>query len=168
MVDLSNIDLKILAFLESDLPLQSEPFRILSESIGISVEELLDRIYFLVENGYIRRFGAILKHQKYGYKANAMVVWKLDEEQLRKLKKIVREKKNISHAYERLTVPGKWEYNFFTMIHGKTKGELTNIIRELSESLETKEFYIYKSIKEFKKSSPVYARRILDEREKKF
>ncbi len=166
--DIDELDLKILAFLEGDLPLKPEPFKDLSNSLEISQEEVLNRINFLMQKGYIRRIGAILRHRKYGYKANAMVVWKLNEEQLKKIRKFVEKKREISHAYERVTIQGKWEYNFFTMIHGRNKKEPMKIIREIVQLLGTQEYAIYKSVKEFKKSSPVYARRLLNEREKKF
>ena len=38
-------------------------------------EVVLAAIRGLMENGYIRRFGATLRHQQSGFEANALVAW---------------------------------------------------------------------------------------------
>ena len=70
---LTELDKKIIASIQGDIPITERPYLEIAEKLGISEEILLESLQKLCDNGVIRRFGATLRHQKTGYEANAMV-----------------------------------------------------------------------------------------------
>ena len=77
---IEEIDKKIISQIQRDLPVHPRPFALLAEKIGISEEVFVERVKRLKEKGVIRRFGATLRHQEAGFKANAMIAWKSPED----------------------------------------------------------------------------------------
>lgn len=152
---LDDVERRIIRHLQGDLPLTPRPFAVLASKVGISEEELLERIKSLKEQGTLRRFGATLRHQLAGYKANAMVAWYVPEDDMEEIGPLMASFKEVSHCYER-KVQGTWKYNLFTMIHGRSKKECQDIARRIAEHTGIKDYVFLLSLKEFKKTSPRY------------
>jgi len=150
-----DVERRIIRHLQGDLPLTTRPFAVLAGEVGMSEEDLLERIRMLKEQGTLRRFGATLRHQLAGYKANAMVAWYVPEGNMEEIGPLMATFKEVSHCYER-KVQGKWKYNLFTMIHGKSKKECQDIARRIAENTGIKDYVLLLSLKEFKKTSPRY------------
>jgi len=150
-----NVERRIIQHLQGDLPVTPRPFAVLASRVGISEEEVLDTIKLLKERGTLRRFGATLRHQLAGYKANAMVAWCVREDSMEEIGPLMASFKEVSHCYER-TIQGKWKYNLFTMIHGRSKKECQDIARRIAEDTGVKDYILLLSLKEFKKTSPRY------------
>jgi len=146
---------KIIALLQTDIPVTKRPFLEMAEKIGITEDEFLAVVKDLNEKGLIRRFGATLKHQESGFKANAMVAWKVDEEQIEKVGAIMAGFQEITHCYRRNPAPG-WPYNFYTMIHASDEDQCRAIVQKLSRISGQTEYDILFSKKEFKKTSMTY------------
>ena len=64
-----------LRILQKDLPLIDRPFTAIADTSGLTTVQLIDLLKKLSANGILRKFGAILRHQKAGYRNNALVVW---------------------------------------------------------------------------------------------
>ena len=79
---LSDLDKKVILALQRDLEICPRPFLEVAEFLGIGEEALLAAIRSLMDRGYIRRFGATLRHQQSGYEANALVAWAVPEADL--------------------------------------------------------------------------------------
>jgi hypothetical protein len=62
----------LLRQLQGDLPVEKRPFLALASRAGMNEEAVLDTIGTLVQQGVIRKFGAILRHQRAGITRNAM------------------------------------------------------------------------------------------------
>ena len=152
------LQMMILDFVEDDLPLVSRPFEELAGKIGVPEEKIVEEVKRLMDSGVIRRFGAIVKHTRVGFKENAMVVWKMKEDQIVEIEKIVKEDRRISHVYIRKTYPGKWDYNLYTMLHARNETELAELIEKISDITGCDDFRVLRTLKEFKKSSPRYVR----------
>ncbi|NVM24454.1 MAG: Lrp/AsnC family transcriptional regulator [Desulfobacterales bacterium] len=150
-----DVERRIIRHLQGDLPLTTRPFAVLASEVGMSEEDLLERIRMLKKQGTLRRFGATLRHQLAGYKANAMVAWYVHEDNMEEIGHLMATFKEVSHCYER-KVQGKWKYNLFTMIHGKSKKECQDIARRIAENTGIKDYVLLLSLKEFKKTSPRY------------
>ncbi len=149
---LTPIDKRIIKELQRDLPLTLSPFLEISQRIDISEEELLKRIKELQKRGYLHRFGAVVRHERLGFKANCITVWKVPQEDIKKVGRIIASFNQVSHCYQRKG----WDYNLFTMIHGKSRGECRKVIKEISEEIGIKEGEILFTTKEFKKVSMEY------------
>ncbi len=166
MSNLSSEEKKILAFLEGDLPLTESPFREIAGELQVSEEKVVGIVKRLLDRGILRRVGAVIRHRKAGYSANAMVVWRLGGEMVDSVEEIIKKYPQVTHAYFRRIYPGKWEYNFYTMIHGKSDEELGLLIRSLADDLRCDDFRILRTVKELKKTSPVYLKRGKEDYEK--
>ena len=136
----------------SQFPITERPYRQMAETAGISEGELIDALKVLKTSGTIRRVAAVLSHRKAGYTYNAMVVWKVDADDMEKAGALMGSFHEVSHCYERDT-GGFWDYNLYTMIHGKTHEECIKSIEDIAQKTGLGEYRIFFSKREFKKTS---------------
>lgn len=148
-------DKEIIKFLQGNIPIVSQPYKELADRLGLTEQEIIERIEDMKKTGLIRRLGAVLRHQQAGYKVNAMVVWQVDENRADTAGKIMAGFKQVSHCYLR-DVPKGFEYNLFTMIHSQSNENLLAIINEISCQTGLQKYLIIRSIKELKKVSMEY------------
>ncbi len=155
--NLSPEEKKAVYILQSDLPPAHRPFKELLQrtNLDISEERIVQLGELLKEQGVMRRYSAILKHDQAGYNYNAMTAWKINPDDNNSIN-IFLSVKNISHLYIRNTYPGKWEHGLFAMIHAKTKDELDKIIKRLEKDSGIKDYLVLHSLKEFKKQRVKY------------
>lgn len=154
-VMLTELEKKIIALLQTDIPVVKRPFLEMAERIGITEDQFLSVLRNLDDQGMIRRFGATLKHQKSGFKANAMVAWKVDEDRVEKTGNIMATFREITHCYRRDPAPG-WKYNLYTMVHAATEEGCYAIVKKISQAVEEDEYELLFSKKELKKTSMTY------------
>ena len=117
---MDHIDRKIISASQAGLPLTPEPYQSLAEQIGISSDDLMQRLRHMQERGIIRRIGAVPNHYKLGYKHNGMTVWDIDDAYIDELGKKIGTLEFVSHCYHRPRHLPEWPYNLFAMVHGKT------------------------------------------------
>ncbi|MGE4504911.1 MAG: Lrp/AsnC family transcriptional regulator [Desulfovibrionaceae bacterium] len=146
---------RILALAGTSLSRGPQPFKDIAREAGCTEDEVLALLARLKEQHVIRRFGATLRHQKAGYGHNAMVAWIIGERDPDEVGKLMAAQPEISHCYRRRTYP-EWEYDLYTMIHGKNPGDCAEVAARLSEATGLKQYAILNSIKELKKSSMRY------------
>lgn len=151
----NEMDARIIAFLQGDIPLQPAPFADLAQELKISEEDLLVRINELKAGGIMRRFGAVLRHQQAGYQANAMVAWHVAPEEADRAGEIMAGRKEISHCYLR-DVPDDFNYQLFSMIHARNEQELQHTINLVADLTGLHDYAVLKSLREFKKVSMRY------------
>jgi len=150
---MDSIDKRIIEELYDGIPIRTNPFAKLSRKLVISQEEILSRLKSMIKDRTIKKFGATLGHTKVGYEANAMVVWKLPKEKVEEAGRLMSKFKQISHVYERGIVPGKWEYNIYSMIHCPTRKDVERIVEDIANQLKTKDYRLIYSKREFKKTA---------------
>ena len=153
---ITKLDKRIINRLGKDLPLCPQPFKQIAQEIGVEEETLFDKIREYRARRWIRKFSAGLKHTCLeAGSANAMGVWKVAEDCIQKVGKVMASFKEVSHCYERVTRP-QWKYNVYTMIHGKNREECESIARRISQKTGIREYELLYTTREFKKSSPLY------------
>ncbi len=153
-MDTRDIEL-IRALQKEDIFLTPSPFDEAARMLGWRIEEVLARASALKEAGVIRRFGAALTPRNAGFKSNSMIVWQIEEERAEEAGILLSQHPRVSHCYIRPSFVG-FPYNVYTMVHGSSPEDLKRIVCELSEIAGTGSFRTLDSLKEFKKSSPVY------------
>jgi len=154
-VQLTVEDKKLIRQIQGDLPICSTPFDPLARQLGLEKKEFLKRVRNLVRRGMIRRFGAILRHQKAGYQGNAMVVWKVREEQVPRVSRAMALFPAVSHCYLRPCLP-HWPYNLYTMVHGRSAKDCRLAAQKISKETGLKDYRLLFSKREHKKSSMRY------------
>ncbi|MBE9547200.1 MAG: Lrp/AsnC family transcriptional regulator [Proteobacteria bacterium] len=151
---LTKTETKIAKYIQGDIPLVQRPFKRIGEEVGIGEEKVTEAINDLIKRGTIRKFGAVIRHQKAGFTQNAMVVWAVPDERCEAVGKTFASFKEITHCYER-TPPFEEKYNIFTMIHFK-ENDQEKLLQKLSSVTGIKDFKVLISEEEFKKSSMEY------------
>lgn len=141
--------------LQKDLPIQVDAFAPWAAGLGISVEALLGQAARFQEQGYMRRFAAVLHHREAGFRANAMGVWKVPPEQVDELGPKFASFNAVSHCYQRPIYPD-WPFNVFTMIHGRSPAECQKVIDAISAATGITEYAVLYSTKEYKKTRVPY------------
>lgn len=159
---LTKIEKKLIASIQGDIPVVERPFLEIANQLGISEDELLGKITDLCERGVIRRFGATIRHQMSGYKANAMTAWKVEDNRVAEVGEIMASFREVSHCYVRQTTE-KWPYNLYTMIHAKDEASCHAIAREMSQMASVDQYTLLFSVRELKKTSMQYFDDDLDE-----
>ena len=152
---MDEIDKKIIAAVQGDIPVTERPYLEIAETIGIDEPTLLQRLQKLVDGGVIRRFGATLRHQQSGFSANAMVAWQVAEERISSVGNIMAAFKEVSHCYRRNPTP-EWPYNLYTMVHAKDEATCRNVARQMAEKASVTTYALLFSRKELKKTSMTY------------
>ncbi|MGB5159471.1 siroheme decarboxylase subunit beta [Desulfobacterium sp. N47] len=152
---LTELEKKIIASIQSDMPVIKRPYAKLAKQLNITEKIFLETLNRLLEKGVIRRFGATLCHQNSGFEANAMAAWEVGEDIVDEVGKKLASFRQVSHCYRRN--PAKnWPYNLYTMVHAKTQKSCLETIRKMSETTGVKNYTVLFSRKELKKTSMKY------------
>ena len=146
----SEKELAIIRELQEDLPLVPRPFGAMAFEAQCGEDEILAAIKDFKEKKYMRRFAAVMNHRHAGYKANAMGVWAVPEEDCEEVGPLMGGFNQVSHCYKRPTY-SDWPYTIFTMVHGKNAGECEETIAAIANETGIKEYELLWSIKEYKK-----------------
>lgn len=152
---LSDSEQALVRYLQDDIPLAPRPFADIGVEVGLTEDEVLERIREWKADGTIRRFGAMVRHQKLGYKANAMSAWDVPDERAEEVGGILAAADEVSHCYQRPRADN-WNYNLFAMIHGASEEECRRVAQELSRRTGQEEYTLLFSSREFKKVSMRY------------
>jgi len=152
---LTELEKKIIASIQGDIPVISRPYLEISKKLKISEEILLKTLKDLCDRGVIRRFGATIRHQKSGFAANAMVAWIVDEKRIEKVGKRMSSFKEVSHCYRR-NPTAEWPYNLYTMVHANNEDTCREIARTMSSETRVENYKLLFSRRELKKTSMKY------------
>ncbi len=145
----------IIRELTGDLPVTSRPFAPIARQLGISQKRLLAIVKRLKDEGYIRRFGATLRHRNSGFSANAMVVWKIPDEKIQEVGRAMASYREVTHCYHRRP-EGQWKYTLFTMIHGRDEEACRRVAEKISRETGISEYQLLFSQRELKKTTMRY------------
>ena len=118
------IDRRLVLATQAGLPLVSRPYQQLAEQLGVSADEVMLRLERMLENGVIRRIGAVPNHYAIGYTANGMSVWDVPDERVDELGERIGALDFVTHCYHRPRQLPAWPYNLFAMAHGSSRDEV--------------------------------------------
>lgn len=151
---ISDREKQIARRLQKDILVVSRPFQDIAHATGATEEEVLQITGDFFDRRWIRKFSAIVRHQKIGFTRNAMVVWAVPEERVDAVGKTLASFREITHCYERKPLFLD-KYNLFSMIHLKD-AEPESFIRGMAAQLDIPDYQILLSEEELKKSSMEY------------
>ena len=149
-IEMTPLHMEVVRRLQDDIAIVSEPFKDIIEDLNIDYETFFTIVEELQKSGMMRRFASILNHRRAGFNANAMVVWDIDETNGEEIGKTAASFSAVSHCYLRPKYDN-WQYNLFTMVHGKTEEETNGVIQSIANEIEYKSYMPLYSSREFKK-----------------
>jgi siroheme decarboxylase len=97
---MDEIDKTLLNRIQSDFPIASRPFKMLAEELGLSEDQVLQRIKELKRLGIIRRIGANFVPDKVGF-VSTLCAASVPSEKLEHFSQVVNRFPGVTHNYQR-------------------------------------------------------------------
>jgi DNA-binding Lrp family transcriptional regulator len=152
---MTELERKIIGELQHDLPIAANPYAIIAQRIGIAEAELIEHIRGMLERGVIRKVGAVLRHRRVGFKANALCVWQVPQDRMSDVGNMFAALPVVTHCYERSPHPD-WAFNLYTMVHALSREECEAHITAMRQMSGIDAYQIFYSTQELKKTSMRY------------
>lgn len=137
------------------MPVTEDPFRTLAEELQWDPSDFVSLLARWKQAGILRRVGLIVRHRQVGFSANSMCVWPVPPGRLEEAGRTMARSRRVSHCYERPAAPC-FPYNLYAMVHAQSREELEHAFGELSREAGLDGGKMMWSVREFKKSSPVF------------
>ena len=124
-VELSDFDRLLLRSLQSDFPLASSPYEILSKRLGVPARDILDGVCSLLERGVITRFGPLLNIERAGG-AFSLCALKVPDGRFDDVTETVNAYQQVAHNYRR-----DHDWNMWFVLACETRDELDRTFAEI-------------------------------------
>jgi DNA-binding Lrp family transcriptional regulator len=150
---------RLVAALQGGLEIVTHPFAQVAGAAGLSEPVALAMIEDMLDSGVIKRFGVVVRHHELGYRANAMCVWNVPDEDVADFGARLAAEPAVTLCYRRQrSLPG-WPYNLFCMIHGRQREEVESQRAAIARrhGLDSFEHEILFSLRRFKQCGARYA-----------
>lgn len=160
-MELSDRDLALVSAIGDGLPLVERPYLAIGEAVGMSEIEVIARIQAMKEAGIIRRFGIIVRHHELGFRANAMSVWDIPDDEVSAVGRRLGDSPEVTLCYRRPRRLPDWPYNLFCMIHGRDRIAVEEAVAGLVRRNALAEYRhaVLFSTRRFKQTGARYGRR---------
>lgn len=155
-MNLSRAERAVLAICQDNLPASLTPYADIAAACKISENEVLELLRHMKTSGTIRRFGATIRHQRTGWKHNAMVAWVATRDEAEQWAPVAARHPLISHIYFRPSSAPDWPYTLYTMTHGRSAEECESVIKYLLATWPLCEYANLRTLRELKKTSMTY------------
>ncbi len=129
-------DKQLLIAIEDGLPKESRPYKSIGERLNISEKDVISQLSSLIWRNIVTRFGLIIRHRELGYKANAMAVWDVEEDEVDRIGRQFAAQNFVTLCYQRPRRQPVWPYNLFCMVHGKERTTVLDQIEQLQRSVD--------------------------------
>src|SRR4051794_24131673 len=153
--DLSQLEVDAIRVVQEDLPNTVNPFAAYGAHLGVDETKVLELLRSFKERKLMRRFAAVMNHRNAGFKANAMGVWAVPDDELEEIGPRMAGFAAVSHCYRRPTYDD-WPYSVFTMVHGRSARDCEATIEAIRADTGVDEFCLLWSVKEYKKTRVMY------------
>jgi DNA-binding Lrp family transcriptional regulator len=130
---MDEIDLKILAVVQEEFPLENRPFQALGEKLGLDENVVISRLEKLHKDGLVRRLGPILDIRKLGM-SGVLVAVQVPEKEAEEVASIVSQYQEVSHNYLR---PNDTGYNLWFTVSAKEE-RIEEILSDISLKTDKK------------------------------
>ena len=121
--------------IQGGLPLVARPYQAIADRLGCSEQTVIDKLRDMIDAGIIKRLGVVVRHHELGYRANAMVVWDVPDEQVDELGRQLGHQDCVTLCYQRPRRLPDWPYNLFCMVHGRDRDDVLECITRMVDGL---------------------------------
>jgi len=132
---LDELDRQLILATQAGLPLDPRPYEVIASELGVSAEQVMQRLRRMQQAGIIRRIAAVPNHYRLGYIANGMSVWDVPDAMIDSLGKQVGALEFVSHCYHRPRHLPDWPYNLFAMVHAASREEALDKVDRIARLL---------------------------------
>ncbi|MGB9802432.1 AsnC family transcriptional regulator [Desulfofundulus sp.] len=126
-MSLDNLDKQLLNIIQSNLPIEPEPYRKLAETLGTTEEDILARLKRLIEKGVIRRLGPIFDSRLVGY-SGTLCAMKVPADRIEEVAAVINSFPGVTHNYLRDHMYNMW---FTLLVESGVK--LENTLEEIKK-----------------------------------
>ena len=130
-----DFDRRLIRATQGGLPLVATPYAHIANDLEVDETTVIQRLQHLLNQGIIRRIGAVPNHYALGYAANGMSVWNVADAHVDALGQQIGALPFVTHCYRRPRHLPHWPYNLFAMLHGANRDEVTRQAAIVSELL---------------------------------
>lgn len=141
---MDNTDRELLNLLQEKFPIHKRPFLFFGEQLGISEDEVINRIKMLKENGYIRRIGGIFDSRSLGYFSTLCAI-SVPAQRIDEISDIINRYSCVTHNYIRSGALNMW----FTVI-ASSREKVDDILEEISKKSQISRVLSFPSDKIYK------------------
>jgi DNA-binding Lrp family transcriptional regulator len=132
---LDALDRQLILATQAGLPLDPRPYEAIAIELGITSQDVMQRLQRMQQAGIIRRIAAVPNHYRLGYTANGMSVWDVPDDRIDNLGKQVGALDFVSHCYHRPRHLPDWPYNLFAMVHATSREEALDKVERIARLL---------------------------------
>jgi len=130
--ELSAEERRLVAAVGAGLPLVPAPYQRVALDLGLSQAEVIAHLAKMLGDGRIRRIGAVVRHRRLGYEANAMVVWDVPDERVAALGPELARDPAVTLCYRRARSAPEWPYNLYCMVHGRRRSRALYDVKRIT------------------------------------
>ncbi len=122
---MDEVDRRLLTLAQEGIPISSTPYEDLGKEIGVSGEEVVERLKSLKEEGYIRRVGGIFSSKRLGY-VSTLVAIRVKEEYFYEVADVINRYDGVTHNYRR-----NHDFNLWFTLIAPSKDDLEDKLKEI-------------------------------------
>jgi siroheme decarboxylase len=122
------------------LPLVAEPYAELARELGVDESEVLGALERMLADGRIRRLGAVIRHRRLGYQANAMAVWDVPDDRVSAIAPLLARDPAVTLCYRRARALPPWPHNLYCMVHGRERGRVASELARMNAAYGLERF----------------------------
>ena len=137
-------DRKLMNLLQQGLPLRQDPYAGIGAALGLTRQEVADRITALLEAGYIRRLGGTFDTAAMGY-SSLLVGMRVPEALFADVERFVNACAGVTHNYRRNAALNMW----FTLTV-QHEAEKDAFLASLRQTFGLAEVYEFPKLRSFK------------------
>jgi siroheme decarboxylase len=122
---------RLVARVAAGLPLVPRPYA----ALELPEPMVLATLRHWLESGVVRRIGAVVRHRRLGYEANAMVVWDVPDELVGAAGRRLAADAAVTLCYRRARALPEWRHNLYCMVHGRERSRVHYEVKRISATL---------------------------------
>lgn len=126
---MDEMDRRIVKELQGNFPLEINPYEVIAGNLGISTDQLWQRVVDLLDSGVIRRMGFSIDSRKIGY-SSTLVGIRVQQDRVEEASELIAGYPQITHSYLR-----DGEFNIWFTVIAENKDRISVILDELRSKL---------------------------------
>jgi DNA-binding Lrp family transcriptional regulator len=142
--NLDSTDSSILNRIQSDFPITSRPFMAVAEELGVTEQEVLERIRRLKKRGIIRRIGGNFVPGKLGF-VSTLCAARVPADKIEQFAEVVNRYPGVTHNYQRDN-----EYNVWFTFISPSMEEIEANLKQIAEDTGVSDILNLPATKVFK------------------